>query len=89
MANDLTGDFDVVVEFALPAANRVLAAMHANERFLHSVSIRVDDNPPPGSKVPRPSIGGSEDLFGEPIVNHKQIGLAGLLPAQLTASNPG
>jgi peroxiredoxin len=88
MANDLTGDFDVVVEFALSAANRVLAAMHANERFLHSVSLRVDDNQSPGAKVPRPSIGGTQDLFGDPVVNHKHIGLAGLPPGQLTASNP-
>jgi len=33
MANDLTGNFDVVAEFAVAAANRVLAAMHCSERF--------------------------------------------------------
>ena len=88
MANDLTGDFDVVVEFSVTAADRVLAAMHANERFLHSLSLRVDDNPPPGSKFPRPSIGGSTDVFGDPVVNHKKIGLSNSLPAQPTASNP-
>jgi peroxiredoxin len=89
MANDLTGDFDVVVEFSLQAANRVLAAMHANERFLHSVSLRVDDNQPPGKgQFPRPSVGGTLDAFGEPVANHKQIGQLGLLPAQVTASNP-
>src|ERR1700676_3477908 len=87
MANDLTGDFDVVVEFAIPAANRVLAAMHANERLLHSVSLRVDDNQPPG-KPPQPSIGGSEDVFGDPVVNHKQIAWPGLLTGQFTAANP-
>ena len=87
MANGFTGDFDVVVEFSINAADRVLAAMHANERFLHSVSLRVDDNPPPGSKVPRPSIGGSTDAFGDPVVNHKKIGLASSLGTQ-TAANP-
>lgn len=44
MANDLTGDFDVVAEFTLGAANRVLAAMHRGQRFPHSLSLRVDDS---------------------------------------------
>ncbi len=44
MANDLTGDFDVVAEFSVPAANRVLAAMHRGQRFPHSLSMRVDDS---------------------------------------------
>jgi peroxiredoxin len=43
MANDLTGDFDVVAEFTLEAANRVLAAMHRGGRLAHSWSLRVDD----------------------------------------------
>ncbi|MDQ3242230.1 MAG: hypothetical protein M3Q09_00655 [Gemmatimonadota bacterium] len=46
MANDLTGDFDVVAQFAIPAVDRVLAAMHRIERFPHSIALRVDDNPP-------------------------------------------
>jgi hypothetical protein len=28
MANGLTGEFDVVAEFSIPAVNRLLAAMH-------------------------------------------------------------
>ena len=43
MANDLTGDFDVVAEFSIPAANRVLAAMHRGGRVSHSWTLRVDD----------------------------------------------
>jgi len=44
MANDLTGDFDVVAEFSLPAANRVLAAMHRGQRIPHSLSLSVVDS---------------------------------------------
>jgi peroxiredoxin len=88
VANDLTGDFDVVAEFAVPAVNRVLAGMHRAQRFLHSVSLRVDDNPPPGSQVPRPTVVGSVDGFGEPIVNHTLIGPPVPLPGQLSATNP-
>jgi peroxiredoxin len=74
MANDLTGDFDVVAQFAIPAVDRVLAAMHRSERFPHSLSIRVDDNPPAGSKVPRPSIVASVDSFGDATVDHSLLG---------------
>lgn len=45
MPNDLTGDFDVVAEFTLGAANRILAAMHRGGRLPHSWSLRVDDFP--------------------------------------------
>jgi peroxiredoxin len=45
MSNDLTGDYDVVVQFSTGAVNRVLAAMHRGNRSLHSVSTRIDDNP--------------------------------------------
>src|SRR5262245_58846060 len=38
MANDLTGQFDVVAEFSAGAVNRLLAAMHRTERFLHSIT---------------------------------------------------
>ncbi len=47
MANDLTGDFDVVVQFSKGAADRVLAAMHRAKRFPHSLSILVNDVPGP------------------------------------------
>lgn len=73
MPNSLTGDFDVVAEFALPAVNRILAAMHQCERFFHSVSGYVDDSPPPGSLGPRPVLTGGMDTFGDPIVNPRQI----------------
>jgi len=42
MANDLTGDYDVVAEFTLGAANQVLAAMHSGNRLPHSWSLLVD-----------------------------------------------
>jgi hypothetical protein len=43
MANNLTGDFDVIAQFAIPAINRILAAMHRAQRFPHSLAMRVDD----------------------------------------------
>jgi hypothetical protein len=46
MANDLTGDFDVVAQFTAGAANRTLAAMHRAERFPHSLTFRVQDVAP-------------------------------------------
>jgi peroxiredoxin len=76
MANDLTGDFDVVAEFAIPAVNRLLAAMHSTERFPHSMSIRVDDRPPPGPHHIDPSIVVVVSAFGDPVPNHNQIGSA-------------
>lgn len=74
MPNELTGDFDVVAEFALPAVNRLLAAMHRIERFPHSMALRVDDDPPPGGKVDRPTIVEAVDAFGEPPADHTKIG---------------
>src|SRR5215472_13810906 len=88
MANELTGDFDVVAEFSIAAANRVLAAMHASERLPHSMTLRVDDNPPPGPKAPRPSIVGAVDAFGEPTVNHDHIGTPIPLPVRVSAADP-
>src|SRR5713226_7998644 len=88
MANDLTGDFDVVAEFTTLAVNRVLAAMHRVERFPHSMSVRVDDNPPPGSQVVRPSVVGSVDTFGDATVNHNHIGTPGDLLGQSSATDP-
>src|SRR5256885_2214308 len=81
MANDLTGDFDLVAEFAIPAVNRVLAAMHARERFLHAVSMRVDDTPrpTPNTTAIQPSVLAAIDAFGDPTVNHDRLG-------QLTAA---
>ena len=45
MANDLTGDYDVIAAFSLGAVNRILAAMHRGNRLPHSLSMAVDDYP--------------------------------------------
>ena len=45
MANDLTGDYDVVAAFSLGAVNRILAAMHRGNRLPHSLSMAIDDLP--------------------------------------------
>src|SRR4029079_10517445 len=71
MAN-LTGDFDVIAQFAVPAVNRVLAAMHRIERFPHSMSMRVDDTPQPTHGW-RPSVIGVVDVFGDPTADHSSI----------------
>ena len=42
MANDLTGDYDVVASFSLGAVNRILAAMHRGKRLPHALSMAVD-----------------------------------------------
>src|ERR1041385_9021806 len=73
MANDLTGAFDLVAEFSIPAANRVLAAMHQAERFAHSFALRVDDNKLPDTNTSDPSIFGSFDSFGEASIDHDLI----------------
>jgi len=73
MANSLTGDFDVVAEFQIPAVNRVLAAMHQTGRFLHSISGHVDDNPQP-DQPGRPTLVGVVDQFGAAIANHRLVG---------------
>lgn len=86
--SNITGDFDLVVEFSVLAANRVLAAMHSSGRFLHSLSLRVDDNPPPGRKIPLPSVGGSIDIFGDAIANQRRIGLPPSAPGPQTAVVP-
>jgi hypothetical protein len=85
---NLTGDFDVVVEFSVLAANRVLAAMHAGGRFLHSLSLKVNDNPPPGTRLPGPSVGGSVDIFGDAVPNQRRIGLPPASPGPATAAIP-
>lgn len=86
MANDLTGDFDVVAQFAIPAVNRVLAAMHRCERFPHSLAIRVDDDPPPGSRV-LPTIVASVDAFGDATVSHNRIPTRSDLLGQVVAAD--
>lgn len=88
MANNLTGDFDVVAEFALPAVNRILAAMHQCERFLHSVSSRIDDNPQPGTTPVGPTLVGVVDAFGDAVVDARQIGVPITVTGGLLASDP-
>jgi hypothetical protein len=73
MPNELTGDFDVVAEFALPAVNRVLSGMHRIERFPHSLTMRVDDNPPRGSRFKLPSVLGLIDTFGDAVADHDRL----------------
>ncbi|HTY84612.1 MAG TPA: hypothetical protein VMB19_10350, partial [Silvibacterium sp.] len=87
MANILTGDFDVVAEFALPAINRVLAAMHQCQRMPHSVSLLVNDNPPPWHRFPIPVVTSFTDGFGDPVVNQQQIaGFVGVAAPASAAS---
>jgi len=88
MANNLTGDFDVVAEFALPGANRVLAAMHQCERFLHSISVRVDDNSPAGSQVTKPTMVGVADTFGGAVANQRLVTGGRSLAGAVVASDP-
>lgn len=88
MANQYTGDFDVVAEFGLPGVNRVLAAMHQTGRLLHAVSGSVDDNPPPGTHPVGPVLGGVVDAFGYAIVNQKRIGKPNLFPGAAAVTNP-
>ena len=89
MANTLTGDFDVVAQFSVAAVNRILAAMHQCERFLHSVSGYIDDLPHPDSPQTGGAVlTGAMDLFGDAIVEMRQI--SGTRPpaiAGLTATN--
>ncbi len=70
MANDLTGDFDVVVQFSKHAVERVLAAMHRGNRFPHTLSLRVTDSHKahglPGRVLVTVSV---VDKFGNPTVN--------------------
>jgi peroxiredoxin len=75
MPNDLTGNYDVVAEFTLGAANRVLAAMHRGRRLAHSWSLRVDDY----THLHFPSWGvvrSVVDVFGEALVDTAAVAAA-------------
>src|SRR5215472_8404639 len=87
MANSLTGDFDLVAEISSMAVNRVLAAMHQCERFLHSVSLRVDDNPQP-ARPNWPVVVGAVDEFGDAVANQQQIGSPNPFPGASVATDP-
>jgi hypothetical protein len=72
MANSFTGDFDVVAECSMPAANRVLAAMQRVERFPHSMALHVDDKQP-RRPVINPVVVELVDAFGDTTANHRHI----------------
>jgi peroxiredoxin len=86
MANNLTGDFDVVAEFTTLAIDRLLAAMHQCGRFLHSISARVDDNPHP-THPNWPTTVGVVDAFGNAIANQTQIGSPNPFPGPSAVTN--
>ncbi len=86
MANNLTGDFDVVAEFAILAVDRLLAGMHQTGRFLHSISVRVDDNPQP-NKPGLPVVVGTVDAFGAAVVNQRRIGISNPFPGASAATS--
>ena len=86
MANNLTGDFDVVAEFAILAVNRLLAAMHQTGRFLHSISAHVDDNPHP-LKPGWPTFLGVVDTFGDAVANQRHIGTPSPFPGSSAATD--
>jgi peroxiredoxin len=85
VANQLTGDFDVVAQFSLPAVNRLLAAMHAIQRFPHSLSLRVDDIPQPPDRF-RPPVFEIIDVLGESVANPRSIRLPELVSTQPPAA---
>jgi hypothetical protein len=75
MPNGITGDFDVVAEFAVPAVNRLLAAMHCVERFPHSIAVRVDDIPVPPDRPFRPPVlVEAVDIIGDTVSDNDTIG---------------
>ena len=89
MANALTGDFDVVAQFAIPAVNRVLAAMHRIERFPHSLSLRVKDvRRPTVTDTFEPSVVGVLDGFGDAVSDHDHIRDPRPLPGLLASTDP-
>lgn len=88
MASNLTGDFDVVAEFAVPAANRVLASMHRNQRFPHSLTLRVDDVLPTGLNEIGPAVVSSVDMLGDATVDQNRVGKPIPVSGLALAANP-
>jgi hypothetical protein len=78
---------DVVAEFSTPAVNRLLAAMHQVERFLHSISAHVDDNAHP-TRPGLPTVVGVVDAFGDAVANQRRIGSPNPFPGPSAVSNP-
>src|SRR5580658_7666042 len=87
MANNLTGDFDVVAEFSILAVDRVLAAMHSAERLPHSMTLRVDDIPHHRFPIP-PIVVGAVDGFGTAIANQNIVGKPNPFPGLLASTDP-
>src|SRR4029077_10303809 len=87
MSNALTGDFDVVAQFSMPAANRVLATLHRGERFPHSVSVRVDDTPQPAGHPIPPVLVASVSSLGFATANHQLIGPGATLRGAAAAAS--
>lgn len=73
MANNVVGNYDVVVQVSLPAIDRFLAVMHECERFLHSTSGYLNDVAPPQPHLPPIILTGVADAFGKAIANQRQI----------------
>ena len=93
MANDLTGDFDVVAQFTVPAANRVLAAMHRGGRLPHSWSLRVDNYhhfriPFETTATVETGIRGVVDAFGEAITDPGVVAKASFKTSSSGVVNP-
>src|SRR5262245_10160827 len=85
MANELTGDYDVVAQFTLGAANRVLAAMHCGGRMPHSWSLRVDDythlHLAPGTTPSSVVLHSVVDAFGGPVTDPMRVSKARRAPS--------
>ena len=73
MANNLTGNYDVVVQVSTAAIDRFLAVMHECERFLHSVSGYINDVPQPLGQQRPPVLTGVSDIFGKAVANQRHI----------------
>jgi hypothetical protein len=92
MANDLTGDFDVVAQFTIPAANRVLAAMHRGGRLPHSWALRVDNYRHlkifSNAATVETGIRAVVDSLGEAVTDPGIVAKATFKPSSVGAVNP-
>lgn len=71
--NHVVGDYDVVVQFSLPAVNRFLAVMHECGRFLHSISGYINDVVRTRPQLPPIVLTGVMDAFGNAVANDRRI----------------
>src|SRR5215475_7229772 len=92
MPNDLTGDFDIVAEFTLGAANRVLAAMHCGQRLPHCWSLQVDDythvHIPLSKEGGVPVIRSIVDHFGEAVTDPGRVAAVSATQSAAVGSMP-